>query len=455
MIILKKYKKNTTILSIFGLFILIVLCFMTFGCMGKKVIKTNGKLLKKNVDKIQRRLKLKALKNKYNKNKSDKNIVSQEYMFKKNVIGCLLPLSGQFSIFGKKALKGIEMAVQNLSKQYKQNIIILIKDTQSNDKKAVQCVKELAEKKVGAIIGPMVTAELAGKQAEELKIPMIAMTQKNNIVENGKYIFNNFLTPQMQTNSLVSHAFVNLGITKFAILYPEDRYGKTYMNLFLAKVNKLGGKVVGAASYTHDQTDFSDAVKKILSSSYALSDSIKKTKIHDPKNNPNHENKDKQEKLILDFEAIFIPDAPLKLSLILPHLVYNDIIDVYLLGTNIWHHNDLIKNSSEYINNSVITQGYFAKSKNVNALKFAEKFKILYNKNPGFIEACAYDTLKILVQTAMDPDIYSQESLIDTLAGKRIFDGITGKTRFDKNGNAHKELFFLTVKNGKFVEIKR
>ncbi len=172
---------------------------------------------------------------------------------------------------------------------------------------------------------------------------------------------------------------------------------------------------------------------------------------HDKNDRLKH--KDEQKKLILDFEAIFIPEAPLKLSLILPHLVYNDIIDVYLLGTNIWHHNDLIKNSSEYINNSVITQGYFAKSKNTRTFKFAENFKLLYNKYPGFIEACAYDTLKILVKTAMEPGIYSQETLIDALAGKRVFDGVTGKTRFDKNGNVHKELFFLTVKNGKFVEI--
>ena len=102
--------------------------------------------------------------------------------------------------------------------------------------------------------------------------------------------------------------------------------------------------------------------------------------------------------------------------------------------------------------NSVITEGYFAKSRDVKSAGFAEDFKALYGEEPGFIEACAYDTITMLIKTAMESSVDSRKSLKDSLYN-RIFDGVTGKSMFDHNGNSQKELFFLTVKKGKFVEI--
>jgi len=164
---------------------------------------------------------------------------------------------------------------------------------------------------------------------------------------------------------------------------------------------------------------------------------------------------EEEEKPIVDFEAIFVPDSPSKVSLILPQLAYHDVTDIYLVGPNIWHDSTLIEHAGGYVKNAVITEGYFAKSSNENAARFAQEFKALHNEEPGFIEAIAYDTIMIIVRTAMEPSIDSRKSLRDALAGKRLFNGATGKTMFDHNGAPHKELFYLTVQKGAFVEINR
>ncbi len=346
---------------------------------------------------------------------------------------------------------GIELAVNDLSKEYGKNIIIIIKDTKSDNSVAVQCVKELDKRKVAAIAGPIITSELAGKEADQLGIPIMVMTQKSQIAREGRYIFSNFITPEMQVNALVSFALRKLQVKEFAILYPDDRYGKTYMNLFFNEVDDAGSDIVDAESYTDQQTDFSHAIKKLIE---AGSSSIDESKKAD--NAVTHQDKhDKTDKPIINFQAVFIPDKASRVALILPQLAYNDVTGVYLLGTNIWHDNSLLKYASEYAKNSVITEGYFAGSKNPKAHAFAVEFHKVYNENPGFIEAIAYDTASILIKTAMDPAINSRKALRDALAGKRIFDGVTGTTIFGDDGNARKELFYLTIKKGKFVEINR
>jgi len=353
-------------------------------------------------------------------------------LFNKSKVGCMLPLSGTFKMFGERALKGVELAVQDLSREYNQNIKVIIKDTRSDDKRAVICVDELVSENVAGIAGPIITAEAAAVQAEKHKIPMIALTQKTQVAKTGAHVFSNFLTPEMQTQALVSYATRVVGVTKFAVLYPDDKYGVTHMNLFRDKVHESGAQIVGVESYPGDMTDFSASIKKLARLFYLTSD----------KKNPG-----------ADVTAIFIPDAPSKLGMILPQLAYHDLTKAYQLGTNIWHDQLLMENAGKYLNNTVITEGFFANGSNPEAGEFAKRFYLLHGEDPGFVEAVAYDTITMLVRTAMEEGIDSRSSLREALSAKRIFEGVTGRTLFDSDGNAQKELLFLTVKNGEFVEL--
>jgi branched-chain amino acid transport system substrate-binding protein len=46
--------------------------------------------------------------------------------------------------------------------------------------------------------------------------------------------------PQMQVQSLVSFAVEELGARRFAVLYPDENYGRRYMNLFWDQVVNMG-----------------------------------------------------------------------------------------------------------------------------------------------------------------------------------------------------------------------
>ncbi|MCP4021692.1 MAG: penicillin-binding protein activator [Desulfobacteraceae bacterium] len=389
-------------------------------------------------------------------------------LFKSDTIGCLLPLSGKYALFGKRALMGVQMAIHDLSKQHGKKFNAVIKDTQSNTTRAVECVNELNQKKVAAILGPLLTVKEAGKQAQKLGIPMVALTQKSEFPAMGEYLFSNFITPQMQVQTLAAYAFIELGIEKVAILYPNERYGKKYMNLFWDVVEEFDGKVVGVESYDGKKTDFTKPIQKLTGEYYPVPGFLKPKPIDmdpdqlfaDPAYNPDlitarEAVVKKDERIKIDFDALFIPDSPSKINLILPQLVYNDAKGMYLLGTNLWHHKSLLIQSKGYNRKAVITDGFFKESKRPATAQFASQFKEVFQSEPGFIEAIAYDTASILLSVAMDEAVNSRNKLKDALRGRRVFEGVTGNTIFDKEGNAHKELFLMTIKKNKFVEISR
>jgi ABC-type branched-subunit amino acid transport system substrate-binding protein len=413
-------------------------------------------------------------------------------------IGCLLPLSGPYKIYGYKALQGIELALNEYHLANKEKPIhFIVKDTASDPFQAVQAVKELDEANVSAIIGPIISAEPAAMEAQSRGIPIILFTQKDDVTLIGEFVFRNFITPRMQTGPLAVHAVKKMGLKRFAILYPDENYGNTYMNLFWDEVLSLGGAVVGVESYDPMDTDFAKPIKKLVGLYYpvpkeleiefaftpgedASPDPMAKTSIDmfafmpdETKTIPElffwgfpqplgpladdvARGRKREDALepIVDFDALFIPDAAKKAGLITPQIAYFDIEDVVLIGTNLWHSKQLISMSRDYIQGAILTDGFSSESKDPKVRVFLKSFQDTFDEKPGFIEAVAYDSAKILLQTLVNPRIRFKSHLKDALLNLVDFNGMTGKTSFDYKGDAIKDPYILRVKGRSFEAIQ-
>ncbi|MBC2714654.1 MAG: ABC transporter substrate-binding protein [Desulfobacteraceae bacterium] len=414
----------------------------------------------------------------------------------RHVIGCLLPMTGKYEKFGHQALEGIEFALAQFARQQGvSSIRILVKDTASDPLVAQQGLYELADSNVSAIIGPIATAEYASIQAQELRIPMITLTQKSGVTEAGDYIFRNFLTPRMQIKALVEYASGTLKAKKFAILYPDESYGDVYMNLFWDEVMLAGGKVVGVEAYNPEKTHFSDPIKKLVGLYYDIPEDL----IEEPSLTPlvyieseypevrdmapdvsdiltgydtgnwhdeliesinvsrlaaaRKTEEEEGPEPIIDFDAVFIPDSPNKAGLIIPQLVYYDVNDVYLLGTNLWHSDKLINMAKYHIQGAILPEGFFEQSTAEHVHRFVTGFKYTYGNTPGFTEAVSYDTAWILFDLVSRPDIRFRPQLKRELLAMAPFEGVTGTTVFDAGGEAVKDIYLLKVKGRRFKEI--
>jgi ABC-type branched-subunit amino acid transport system substrate-binding protein len=156
----------------------------------------------------------------------------------------------------------------------------------------------------------------------------------------------------------------------------------------------------------------------------------------------------------VDFDAVFIPDAPKKAGLVIPQLAYYDIRDVYLLGTNLWNSRTLLEMSGEYMKGTVITDGFFAGSQSPAVRQFVTDFKDVYESVPGIIEAAAYDSAMMVFRTMRRTATDSRRDLKQALLQMDAFDGLTGQTRFAINGEADKTMQMLQIQRGRFVEVK-
>ncbi len=398
--------------------------------------------------------------------------IKKNAVFNRYTIGCLLPLSGPYEVFGNRALKGIELALaQFSSRSDSPPINIIVKDTGADPDKTMMALEELYHDQVAAILGPIVTSEIAGREAQQMGIPIITFTQKDNIPEIGDKVFRNFITPSMQMQAITSFTVQSLGLSRFAILYPDETYGLTYMNLFWDELLELGGSVVGVESYKPNQTDFMDPIKKLVGIYYEIPEDLK------PENDPDiaseedvtsgesegqapevgaEEAQDEEEEPepIVDFDAVFIPDSPGKVGQIVPQLAYFDVKDVYLLGTNLWHSNSLIKIADQYVQGAVMPDGFYAQSTSPVVREFAKVFEETYQETPDFVAAVVYDSAMILFNVVSRPHIRYRTEIRDDLLNLENFPGVTGLTRFDENGDVLKKLHLLRIKGKKFVELK-
>ena len=371
-------------------------------------------------------------------------LINQRFAFNRYDIGCLLPLSGSHAAYGQRALRGIKLALNTYHSLHGGiDLNLIVQDSQSDEQIAVEGVQTLNKKNVSAIIGPMIACESAAKEAQEQKIPIIVLSQKNGIPDIGDYIFRNFLTPQMQIDTIVPYAIEKLGVRRFAVLYPKDIYGKTFMKLFQDKVAAYGEQIVSVEAYTPGQTDFGEAMKNLLSQ-YGT--------VRNDEGAAVKEASPRQGEVIADVDAVFIPDMFSTVGLIAPQLLFYDIENVLLLGTNLWHSEYLIKMARKYVQGALVPDAFYPNSKNKQVVDFINRYENAFQEKPKFIEAVAYDTAMMLFQTVSQAEIKSRKELKDRLQTIHNYDGVTGLTSFKTNGEVDKKLYLFRIVKDKFVE---
>ena len=362
-------------------------------------------------------------------------------LVKHYAVGCVLPLTGKYASYGNRALDAVILASGIFDPGYSSPIQLFIEDSKGDPDTAREAVRKLAnEHHVIGIIGPLGSAAAfeAAKEAQELGVPIITLTQKKNITETGDYVFRDFLTGDMQVKALVTYSIDNLGIKNFAILYPDDNYGTKMMNLFWDEVLWQGGQIRGAESYSSKQTDFGKEIKALTGLNLSGKD------------------KKSEEKPIpiVGFDVLFIPDSCSTVNMIAPQLAFYDITGVRLLGTSIWNSPDLLKKDSKYLEGAIFTDCFFLDSVRPEVRTFIDRFYVACGREPGDMEALAYDATKIMADLITEDIVETRDELKDSLLHLKNYPGITGLTSFSGTGDAEKPLHMLTVIDGEIVQIK-
>lgn len=374
-------------------------------------------------------------------------------------IGVVLPLTGKNAAQGARALKGITMGLG--LHQVASNFKLAVIDSEGQPEAAKNAVERLVkEDNVIAVVGDIVSksSESVAISATELGVPVIALSQRPGITDIGSTIFRNALTPEQQVKQLVRSAMNDLGMKRFAILFPNDSYGVEYTNLFWDEVVARGGTITAVQPYNSNDKDYRIPVEKLLGVYYGEARqaeyylSLKEIKSQDKKRSIRQSNNEVVLKPITDFDAIFIPDGSKNFGQLAAMISYYDVTQAKFLGTNLWNTNGINKRTGIFGDNIVFVDTFLPINKEASA-KFASEFKSVYGEDPSLIEIQAYDSALMLRQV-ISGGADTRDSLVQKLAEIKEFPGAAGPVKMTENRELIRPITTLTLIKGEISPLK-
>jgi len=361
-------------------------------------------------------------------------------------VGCVLPLSGAYAVEGSKALDAILLAAGIFDQASKTPWKVIAADSRGVPEGAKEAIARLAnDENVIAIIAVAGTLEAtdAAREAEKWKVPLVLITSKEGVTAENYYVFQHFLTPTQQIRALAKYALDNMNCAIFSILYPKDRYGTEMVKIFQEEAERIGGKVEKAVPYDKTQTDFTEEINKVTGNKLVFADNVNTKKKLEAK-----------APLSVNFEALFIPDSFLRVKMIAEQLAFYDVKGIKLLGTNLWNSPDLLKKGAEYLEGAVFADSFYTLSYYPETNNFVDFYYATYGREPGSIEALAYDSAGMIFQVLKKNDIQTRRDFASALIQMDNYKGVTGVTSFDADRVSQKVAFILQVINGKLEQVK-
>jgi ABC-type branched-subunit amino acid transport system substrate-binding protein len=359
-------------------------------------------------------------------------------------VGVILPLSGIYKPFGEKALQGIKLALKEKKVREGTSLLsLVIRDSKGNPSEAEKAVEELVNReKVIAILGPLLstTVDRAAKKAQQLKVPLFSLSQKELTSAKGGFVLQNSLVPLEQVQALVAFAFKELELRTYAVFYPNSSYGFHFKNLFNQEVSRLGGKVMGTVVYQEEQTDFRQEIKGFF----------KVVAISKEERSKQKEDEFKQG---LTVDGVFIPDTHDRAGTILSQMAYHDIKGTTFLGTNAWNGPGLISSAGKAAEGAIFVDAFLRKDSSVKP--FVDEFQKEYQNPPETLEAICYDGARFLREILQSKSPSSPMELKEELKKIHPFQGVSGLKGFGEDGKAIRTLSILRVKNGQIEPFSR
>lgn len=346
-------------------------------------------------------------------------------------IGVALPLTGRYGTFGERVLRGMELALE--LHPLNPPVQLDIRDTGGDADTAAKLVSALARTpQILALAGPLTgnEAAAAAAQAQKERLPLLTLSQRDGLAETGDMVFRNSLTSRLQVEALLSHAMDEQGLRRFAVLFPENRSGQEFRDLFTQGVRLRGGAVVASQGYAESDTDFRNQVRRLQGVEPNAADPGKNR---------------------AQFDALFIPDYADRVALLVPQLAHYGLEQVRLLGINGWNSPNLIRLGGAAVEGAVFVDGFFAASSSPSVRTFVERYLQKYDEEPSILAAQGFDVIGILLAVLETPWVHNRDQMRQVLAQLQNYPGVTGTTSFDSQGDTVKSLFLLQVRDGQIV----
>lgn len=345
-------------------------------------------------------------------------------------IGCALPLSGPDAAVGVRALRGILLAAKAFDPRaaYGGGVPVSVRDTGGTPEGAAKAITELVQDEHAVVIlGPVTSRESPGAAAEaqRLRVPIITLTQREDVLSQGDFVFRSLLTPKDEARAVAIYATRRLLITRFAILSPGDRFGRDVAQAFADEVAALGGRVTRRASYGRPP-DIPGALPSLF-------------------------DRPPGEQALVPWDALFIPDDIFAARLAAERLRGAGVTGFKLLGTGLWNTPDARFGGG--VEGAIFAAPFSESDTRSNSRAFSAAYRRSFEEAPDPLAAQAHDAAALAISIVETSGQTGAEHLRERLMVTAGIEGAAGMLRFEGGRDARRGAVLLTIRGGTIAPV--
>lgn len=222
---------------------------------------------------------------------------------------------------------------------------------------------------------------------------------------------------------------------RFAVLAPDNSYGRGFAGLFEKSVAARGGVVVRHIYYDPQAKDFTQYVQRLVK----LPTGRYRLGLPD------------SPQPVIDFDGLFIPDGPQPVAMAAGQLRYFDVTGVLLMGTNLWHEESLIKLASRDVQGAILPGCFDPDSKQALVRGFVLDYQEALHRIPTLLEAQGFDAalaLRHLIRLKEAPR--TRQAMRQALQEVKDIPGVCGAISVDSQRLFEQPVLIYTVDRSAF-----
>jgi ABC-type branched-subunit amino acid transport system substrate-binding protein len=348
-------------------------------------------------------------------------------------IGILLPLSGKYENFGKRVQKAVELAFQSSTlEEAKTFELISVDSGDSAESHETGLKKLIEEQEVVAVIGPLLGKHLDSlrSKAAYYQIPLVSVAQVQGVPD--PQVFSCSVSITDQTAKVARYAVQTLGLTRFAILGPDNKAGQEVAQSFWSEAEKLNAEIRAFELYDPELTDFREPVDKALGLHYTEVRSKELEELAEKRKELNITKKTMKTLQyftlppIIDFDAVFIADEARTAGQVIPTFAYRDAKSLKYFGISSWNSPQLVQRAGDLVEGGAFPVAFNTLNPPEESKRFYELFSNKYGNYPGEMEAVAFDAASLVLETLKEAPS-SRAEFTKKLETRRNVEGASGK----------------------------
>lgn len=357
-------------------------------------------------------------------------------------VALLVPQSGRSRdqvALGNALFDAAQMALFDTGRS---DITLIVKNTGAGGGSAANAAQQAINEGAEVILGPVFAEEVGAVRAvaAPLGVPVIAFSSDSSAAGGGAYLLS--FPAEEEIRAVVNFA-AGRGVGLFAVLAPQNAYGRRAANTFSRDVAAIGGAVVAEVTYPGSKDAMYPSVMQL-----------------DGK----------------DFDGLFIPDGGSNLRDIAtfvrfgppppptpkpltdeqiaagvapppppPPPVRAVLPEHILLGTGLW--DEPASGAS-----GGLARGVFAAPEPSARASFSNRFEGVYGYRPPRVASLGYDAMSLAA--TLSSDLPGQRFSASAITDPNGFTGVDGIFRFLPNGTIQRGLAIIEATGGGFSVIR-